>query len=146
MIPKIFKAVWFLSLIGFMMIFMYVYASLPENVVFSDATDAVVASRDLVFYLSVTVVAVVNALVFVVSKLYKRSDGTFSAWFYGQIILLNFFFCTVVGFVYLLNSGEKFSYDRLGIVIYGSISLIVLWSIGLPIYQISRRFSSKQAI
>ncbi|MGE0590888.1 MAG: hypothetical protein AB7O48_20070 [Cyclobacteriaceae bacterium] len=146
MIPKIFKAVWFLSLIGFMVIFLYVYASLPENVIFSDSSDAVTASRDLVFYLSVTVVAVVNALVFVVSKLYKRSDGTFSSWFYGQIILLNFFFCTVVGFVFLLNSGEKFSYDRLGIVIYGSIGLIVLWSIGLPIYQISRRFSNKQAI
>lgn len=146
MIPKIFKAVWFLSLIGFMVIFLYVYASLPENVVFSDATDAVAASRDLVFYLSVAVVAVVNALVFVVSKLYKRSDGTFSSWFYGQIILLNLFFCTVVGFVFLLNSGEKFSYDRLGIVIYGSIGLIILWSVALPIYQISRRLSNKQAI
>lgn len=145
MILKLFKAVWFLSLMGFMAIFMYIYASLPERVIIQEGLEAVSMSRDMVFYLSLGAVALINVLVFVMAKLYN-SNEPFSTWFIGQIIVLNFFFCTVLGYFNVLNSGEKFEFERLGIVIYGSIWLIIIWAIGWPLYALSRKFLSKQAV
>ena len=146
MILKLFKAVWFLSLMGFMAFFMYIYASLPERVIIQEGLEAVSMSRDVVFYLSLGTVALINVLVFVMAKLYGNSNEAFSTWFIGQIIVLNFFFSTVLGYFNVLNSGEKFEFERLGIVIYGSIWLIFIWAIGWPVYAFSRKFLSKQAV
>ncbi|HCM77315.1 MAG TPA: hypothetical protein DIS90_13095 [Cytophagales bacterium] len=143
---KIIKAVWFLSLVGFMVIFMYIYASLPERVIIQEGLEAVSMSRDGVFYLAIGIVALVNVLVFVMTKLYGNSNPSFSFWFFGQIILLNFFFCTAMGYFNVLNSGEKFAFERLGVVIYGSIILIIIWAIGWPLYVVSRKFLTKQAV
>ncbi|MFZ1807369.1 MAG: hypothetical protein WAU36_09120 [Cyclobacteriaceae bacterium] len=146
MILKIIKAVWFLSLMGFMAIFMYIYASLPQQVVIQEGAEMVSVSRDTVFYLTLGVAALINVLVFVFSKLYGNSNEPLSVWFYGQIILLNFFFCTVLGYFNVVNSGENFAFDNLGIVIYGSIALIIIWAIGWPVYSLSRKFISKQPV
>lgn len=146
MILKLFKAVWFLSLLGFMLIFLYIYASFPVNIVLGEGVEPVSTSRDVIFYSTLIFVSLVNALVFVVRKLYSKRDERFSIWFFGQIILLNFFFCTVLGFINLLNSGEKFAFENLGIIIYGSIVLIVLWALAWPIFLLSQKFMGKQAI
>ncbi len=146
MILKIFKAVWFLSLMGFMAIFMYIYASLPERVVLSEDLEAASISRDILFYASISIIAFVNVLVFIFTKLYGNSNDPLSTWFFGQIMLLNFFFCIVFGFINLLNSGEKFAFERLGVVIYGSVILIIIWAVGWPVYAVVRKFYSKQPI
>ncbi|MEZ4945821.1 MAG: hypothetical protein R2804_09850 [Cyclobacteriaceae bacterium] len=146
MILKLIKAVWFLSLVGFMAIFMYIYASLPQQVVIQEGVEMVSLSRDTVFYLTLGVVALINVLVFVFSKLYGNSNEPFSVWFFGQIILLNFFFCTVLGYFNVLNSGENFEFDNLGIVIYGSVALIIVWAVGWPVYSLSRKIINKQAV
>ena len=146
MILKLFKAVWFLSLLGFMLIFLYIYASFPVNIVLREGLEPLVTSRDVVFYSTLIFVSLVNALVFVVLKLYGKRDERFSIWFFGQIILLNFFFCTALGFINVLNSGEKFALENLGVVIYGSIVLIVLWALAWPVFLLTQKFIGKQAI
>ena len=146
MILKLFKAVWFLSLLGFMLIFLYIYASFPVDIVLREGLDALSTSRDVIFYSTLITVSLVNSLVFVVRKLYSKQDEKFSIWFFGQIILINFFFCTVLGFINVLNSGEKFAFENLGVVIYGSIVLIVLWALAWPIFLLSQKFMGKQAI
>lgn len=146
MVLKLFKAVWFLSLMGFMLIFMYIYASLPVNVVIREGLEPLATTKDVIFYSSLIIVSLVNALVFVISKLYKSKNDQFNSWFFGQIILLNFFFCTVLGFINVLNSGEKFAFENLGVVIYGSVILIVLWALGWPIYVFSQKFLTKQGV
>ncbi len=146
MILKLFKAVWFLSLMGFIAIFMYIYASLPERVVLSEGLDARSLSKDVLFYVALIVASLVNVLVFIITKLYGSRNDPFSTWFFGQIIVLNFFFCTVLGFISVLNSGEKFAFDRLGVVIYGSIGLIIVWALSWPVYSISRKISNKQVV
>ncbi len=143
---KLFKAAWFLSLVGFLFIFLYIYASLPESVILGDKIDSARISKDMVFYSSLITVAMVNVLVFAFTKLYGNRNEEFSIWFFGQIILLNFFFCTVLGFINLLNSGEIFQYGRLGIVIYGSVILIGAWGFGWPLYSLSRKFFTKQSV
>lgn len=146
MILKIFKAVWFLSLMGFMMIFMYIYASLPQQVVIQEGLEAISMSRDMVFYLTLGIVSLINVLIFAFSKLYGNSNEPFGVWFFGQIILLNFFFSTVLGYFNVLNSGEKFAFERLGIVIYGSVLLIIIWAIGWPVYSLIRKNGTKQVV
>lgn len=146
MILKIFKAVWFLSLMGFMVIFMYIYASLPEKVVIQEGLEAVSISRNMLFYLTLGIVTIINVLVFMISKLYGTRNEPFSIWFYGQIIVLNFFLITVLGYFNVLNSGERFEYERLGIVIYGSIVLIVIWAIGWPVYSLTHKNITKEVV
>ncbi|MBZ0245778.1 MAG: hypothetical protein K8H85_07520 [Cyclobacteriaceae bacterium] len=146
MILKIIKAVWFLSLMGFMAIFMYIYASLPQQVVIQEGVERLSLSRDSVFYITLGVVALINVLVFVFSKLYGNRNEPFSVWFFGQIILLNFFFITVLGYFNVLNSGERFTYNDLGVVIYGSVALIIIWAIGWPLYSVSRKIIDKQIV
>ncbi|HOO09373.1 MAG TPA: hypothetical protein PKW06_05505 [Cyclobacteriaceae bacterium] len=146
MVLKIFKALWFLSLLGFMVVFMYIYANLPQRVVFGQGVDAAGLSRNTVFYLVLGVVALVNVLTFVVSRFYGSRNEPFSSWFFGQVMVLNFFFCTVLGYFDVLNSGERFDFQRIGIVIYGSIFLMVAWAIGWPVYTLSRKIVNKRTI
>ena len=146
MILKIFKAVWFLSLLACMAVFFYIYASLPETVLVGEWQPALYASRDTVFYATLALIALINTLVFAFMKAFGPNQEHFSTWFFGQIILLNFFFSIAIGFVNLLNSGEKFAYERLGVIIYGSVILIIIWALSWPIYSVSRKVLNKPAV
>jgi len=145
MILKIFKAVWFLSLMAWLALFLYVYASLPAEVLIREAESKVFLSREAVFYLFLAAIVLVNGLVFIVSRLFTDREN-FLSWFCGLIICFNFFFVIVLNFINLVNSGEKFNYDRIGYVIYGSVGLFVLWAVGWPVYSFFRKFLSKEAV
>jgi len=145
MILKIFKAVWFLSLMAWLALFLYVYASLPEEVLIREAENKVFLSREAVFYLFLAAIVLVNGLVFIVSRLFTDREN-FLSWFCGLIICFNFFFVIVLNFINLVNSGEKFNYDRIGYVIYGSVGLFVFWAVGWPVYSFFRKFLSKEAV
>ena len=145
MILKIFKAVWFLSLMAWLALFLYVYASLPAEVLVREAESKVFLSREAVFYLFLAAIVLVNGLVFIVSRLFTDREN-FLSWFCGLIICFNFFFVIVLNFINLVNSGEKFNYDRIGYVIYGSVGLFVLWAVGWPVYSFLRKFLSKEAV
>ena len=145
MILKIFKGVWFLSLMAWLALFLYVYASLPEQVLIRETENKVFLSREAVFYLFLAAIVLVNGLVFIVSRLFTDREN-FLSWFCGLIICFNFFFVIVLNFINLVNSGEKFNYDRIGYVIYGSVGLFVFWAVGWPVYSFFRKFLSKEAV
>ncbi len=136
---KIFKAFWFLSMIVVLANLLYVYASLPPTVVIQDqGTDSFSVGRDAFFYVVTAVIASVNGLVYIISNVFKR-DVDFRAWFHGLIITLNIFFMVSLNFIALFNSGEKFDYSKIDFVVYGSISLFVLWALGWPVYRLVRK-------
>jgi hypothetical protein len=146
MAVKIFKFVWFFSLLATGAIFFYVYASLPLEVSVWPGDQPVTISREGLFYSVLAISGLINVLVFIVATLFKEEKTDFTSWFYGLVAALNLFFVTVINFLGVSNSGERFDYGSLGILIYGSIGLIVLWSISWPIYSLSRKFLSKQAV
>jgi hypothetical protein len=146
MILRIFKAVWFLSLLAWLVIFLYVYASLPERVFILEGEAAFSISREVLFYSFLGVIALFNVLVFIVSRLFNRGSEDFLSWFYGLIICLNFFFVIVLNFLSLISSSEKFDYSRIGYVIYGSLGLVVGWAISWPFYSLSRKILNKQEL
>lgn len=143
---KIFKAVWFLSVLVVTGVFFYVYASLPETVLISELETEMSISREALFYLTLIILTLINFMVLIFAKLYRPSSEDLVTWFYGQIICLNVFFVIVLCYVSLFNSQEKFDYERLGVIIYGSIGLIVIWAASWPVYLFSRKFLSKQVV
>jgi hypothetical protein len=146
MVLKIFKGVWFLSLIVFLGVFIYQYASLPEKITLQESETPLIISRDGLFYAFVATVALINMLVFVVTRLFPAEDVDFKSWFYGLVITLNIFFIVGISFISLYNSTEKFDYESIGIIIYGSLGLIVVWSLGWPVYSLSRKYFFKQSV
>jgi hypothetical protein len=146
MILKIFKGVWFLSVLGVMANLLYVYASLPEQVVVQEeAAGSVFASRELLFYGMTGMLVIVNAMVYVIGILHK-DDENFRSWFHGLVICCNIFFVFAMSLVQTYNSGENFNFSRIGFLIYGSVSLVVIWASSWPLYSIFRKIFAKQAL
>jgi hypothetical protein len=127
--------------------FMYVYASLPDPVVVMEDPERVTLSKEVIFYIILSTLAVFNMFVYVFRSLNKTPEGeAFVSWFYGLVICLNLFVIVAVSYLSLFNSGERFQYERIGVIIYGSIGLMILWAFSWPVYLASRRiFAKKEA-
>ncbi|HTE33479.1 MAG TPA: hypothetical protein VK666_24020 [Chryseolinea sp.] len=142
---KIFKAVWFLSMLAALADLLVTYASLPATVViYDDGIAPYALSRDNFFYMMTALMAVVNAMVFIATKVFKN-DVDFRTWFFGLVITLNIFFIITLNFVGLFNSGERFDYQRIDFIIYGSIGLFLVWAAGWPFYSLYKRLFIKQS-
>lgn len=147
MILKIFRAVWFLSLLAVLANLMYVYAGLPEQVTVAEKGGATsyIMDKEPLFYSALACIGIINLLVFLFSKsITPRED--FRTWLNGFVITLNFFFIVGFSFIGLYNSAEHFDFSRIGFIIYASVILIALWAISWPVYLIGKRIFSKQVV
>lgn len=144
MILKVFKAVWFLSLLGVMGNLMYVYAGLPEQVSVAEEAGATsyIMNKEALFYSALAFIAILNLLVYLFSKSITPSES-FRTWIHGLVITLNIFFVVGFSFIGLYNSNENFDYSRIGPIIYGSVILVALWAIAWPVYSVGRRVFAK---
>jgi hypothetical protein len=140
---KITKAVWFFSLIIFLAVFFYNYAGLGESVTIYESTQPLILSKELLFYLFIVMVVIMNLFVFLVNKIYPATAAEFKVWFYGLIITLNIFFTIAINYISLYNSAEKFDYQRIGVIIYGSLILILAWLVAWPLFSIARKYLFK---
>jgi hypothetical protein len=149
MILKIFRVVWFFSVLAVLGFFMYTYASLPDPLVILDSEEQLVIGKEVWFYAILAVVAIFNMFVFVLRSLHRnrREEEGFVTWFYGLVIFFNLFMIVAVSYISLFNGGERFEYQRIGIIIYGSIVLMVAWACGWPVYLLGRKmFPKKEAV
>jgi len=143
---KILKVIWVFSLLAGLGVFMYVYAALPENVVVKESAETVTLSKETLFYIMLALISVSNALVFAVGRIYPEKDEDFKAWFYGLIACANLFFVIGLSFISLYNSGEKYDFGRLGVIIYGSVGLLLVWATSWPVYRVVKKFLYKQPV
>jgi len=143
---KIFKALWFLSVLAVLVNLLLTYISLPESVVVhDDGPDRIALQRDTFFYAMTGLLAIVNVMVYFISKAYK-TNLDFRAWFHGLVITLNVFFIVATNFIGLFNSGDRFDYKRIDFIIYGSLGLFVLWIVAWPIYLLYKKFFIKEIV
>jgi len=143
---KIFKAVWFLSVLVVLANLLYVYAALPEEVVVQDEGGSLISvGRDPFFYASAGIVGLVNALVFAIAKVYRK-DPDFRSWFYGLVICLNFFFVIALNFISVYNSGDRFDFSKIEFLIFGSIALFTGWALGWPVYSLLKKRFTKSSL
>ena len=141
MLLRIFKVIWFFSLLTTSGVLFYVYASLPETVTLMEGSVAV--PREQFFYMALALLTTFNLLVFVLRRLYSVEESwNIVAWFYGLVIFLNLFLLVALSFTSLINSGERFDYARIGAIIYGSVFLLAAWSLTWPIYVVVRMIRS----
>lgn len=148
MIVKIFKAVWFLSLLAVVAVLLYAYASYPDIIQLSEAEpgEAQTISRNGLFYSALAILGIFNALVFVVNRFMSPRDQLFQAWFYGLIVFFNLFMIVALEFFNLYNSQERFDYASIGYIIYGSVALVVLWASLWPVARIVKSLGAHQSI
>jgi hypothetical protein len=154
MILKIFRVVWFFSILAVLGFFLYTYAALPDPLVILDSEEQLTIGKETWFYAILALVAIFNMFVYVLRSLNKsrpasqRQEGErLVTWFYGLVIFLNLFIIVTVSYISLFNGGERFEYQRIGIIIYGSIVLMVAWAVSWPIYLLGRKmFPEKEAI
>ncbi|HYC85158.1 MAG TPA: hypothetical protein VEB86_08040 [Chryseosolibacter sp.] len=146
MVLKLFKGLWFVSVLIVLANLLYVYASLPEEVVIQqEGVDRVLANRELLFYVMTLLLVLTNALVYVMRKFHEQ-DQNFRAWFHGLIITMNIFFVLGMNVIQVYNSAEKFDFSRIGFIVYASVALVICWAATWPIYSIFRRLVAKQVI
>lgn len=143
MILKIFKGVWFFSLVGLLVMFFYVYAGLPETVSLWEGESSLSISRNGLFYFSLLLMAIVNMLVFTIRNLISKNDEPFRTWFYGLIIAINVFLISSFGLLNVTNGGERYDYSGMAPAVYGSLILICISVLSWPVYQLTQRFLSK---
>lgn len=142
-ILRIFRSVWFLSLLAVTAVLLYGYASMREEVIVREAVDSTIRiSRETFFYMVLALLTIINVLVFIIARIMVRSED-FKSWFYGLVITFNIFFIVGIGFISLYNSGEAYDYSRLQPVVYGSIGLLLLWSFAWPLYASYKRLADK---
>ena len=144
MILTVFKVVWFVSLLAMTGVFIYCYASWPQVVNFSEQEGTATLDKGTLFYSCLALVAVFNALVFVVSRM-KYSDA-FSTWFYGLVASFHAFLVSGFIFITIFNSQEKYDYSMVGPTLYASIILLILWSASWPVYSLYIRFSTQAKV
>jgi hypothetical protein len=141
MVLKIFRVGWFFSLLSLLGIFMYVYAALPDPVIVFDDGGEMTLRKEAVFYIFLFLMAIFNMLVYVFRRMFPTDEEQpFVSWFVGLVICLNIFFVVSLAFLSLYNSNEKFDYPRIGPIIYGSIGLLIVWTLSWPLWTIVRRF------
>jgi len=137
---------WFLSVLVLFATLLYGYAGWGEELVVQEEGENTVSmSREVFFYVMVGVFAIVNVLVYLVSRMFAK-DEDFRAWFHGLVITINIFFIIAINLIGLYNSAEKFDYNRIGFIIYGSVGLVVAWAIAWPVYIFYRKFFVKQVV
>jgi hypothetical protein len=146
MIVKIFSAIRFLSMLAVLGNLLYVYASLPEQVVvMEEGIESVSVGREILFYAAMITIALVNVISYQFSKKISPAED-FRTWINGLIITLNIFFIIAMSFIAVYNSSEKYDFSSIGFIIYSSVGLVVLWVVGWPIYLINRKFFTKQKV
>jgi hypothetical protein len=136
---KVFRSFWFVSLLAVLGVLLWVYASLPEEVVVQEEGSSYIKlSKEVLFYAVLAIIAIMNVLVYVMSSMFKK-DLNFRAWFHGLIMTLNIFFIVALMALNTYNSNEKFDFTRIGFMIYGSVGLVVCWAVAWPTYSIFRK-------
>lgn len=146
MVVKLAKVVWFLSLLGALAALLVIYAGLPEQVVVQQNEAKLLSlPRDTVFYIALAVMTIANVLVYITAKAYAKNEA-FRTWFYIFVATLNIFFVVALNLLNLFNSVERFDYQRIDFIIYGSVILVVLWAITWPFYLLYRKISHKQTV
>ena len=143
---KLFKAVWFLSMLAVLANLLYVYASLPERVALGEEGLQVYAvGKETFFYAAMTFITLGNLIVYLFSKKLTPNED-FRTWVHGLVITINIFFIVGMSFIILFNSAERYDFERIRFIIFSSVGLVALWAIGWPIYLLGKKFMSKQAV
>lgn len=146
------KLFWFLSMLGFLVAILLVYANLPEEVdvtLGSSSISEVLLSRNAFFYSMIALIVVSNGVLLALANvitLTKSAKNRHSAGDLGQPLfksrivnwlgsfstILNIFYIIGVFFVGFHNDPQYVAPKSYSILVYASLIFIAAWIIWLP--------------
>jgi len=146
MIVKISKAVWAISLFAAVGVLLFTYAGFPDEIAISESTtgQAQTIGRNVLFYTALLLLTFVNVTIYLVNRL--MTEPLFKAWYHGLLVTLNLFIVVALEFINLFNSAERYDYEGIGYIIYGSVILIVLWALVWPIGKLVSTFLPERKV
>ena len=106
---KLFRAAWFVSVLVVLANLLYVYASLPENVVVQEE-GPVSLSREWVFYIATATILLLNLMVYLFKTIYPEQEPL-RTWFHGLVITMNIFIVIGLQALSVYNSAEVFDHN-----------------------------------
>ena len=131
---KIFRAIWFLSVLAVFARLLFGYAGWQDELVIQErAGEQLLINKEILFYVLTIVIVLINVVVYIFGKLFKQQEQLRS-WIHILITSINLFFIVAISLVGVYNSYEKFDYQRIDFIIYGSVGLIVLVALAWPVY------------
>ncbi len=143
---KILRGVWFVSSLGALAALLTVYAGLPEEVsLYQHDLEFISVSREAFFYLTLAIITLTNALVYVMRTLFEKEEAM-RAWFHGLVVTLNVFFVVTLFFVSAYNTSERFDFQRIGPFIYASVILVMAWALFWPFRMVIRKILTKPSV
>jgi uncharacterized membrane protein len=141
---KLFRAMWFLSVLVVLANLLYVYASFPEMVIVQEK-GKVSINKEWLFYILMISIVMINALVYLFKMMFHEGEDLRS-WFHGLIITINIFLIISMQALNVYNSSEMFDHNRVSFLLTGSLGLILLWAALWPLYLVFQKFFFKQTI
>ena len=143
---KIFRAVWFLSVLAVLARLLFGYAGWQEGlVVLEDGDEQLVIGKEALFYSVLGILTIVNVVVYIFGKVYEHQEAL-RTWIHGLVTSINVFFIVGLSLIGLYNSAEKFNYEQIDFIIYGSVGLIVLVALVWPVYSLYQKIFIKEAV
>jgi hypothetical protein len=141
---KLFRAMWFLSVLVVLANLLYVYASLPEEVIVQE-NERLFVNREWLFYILMMSIVLINMLVYLFKLMFQNGEDIRS-WFHGLVITINIFIIISMQALSVYNSSEIFNHSIVGIYLTGSLVLVLLWALSWPVYLLLQKFFLKEAI
>ena len=141
---KLFRALWFLSVLIVLANLLYIYASLPEVVTIQE-NEQITISREWLFYVLMLAIVIINALVYLMKMMIPDGENLRS-WFHGLLVTINLFMIVAMQALNIYNSAENYDHSRVGVFLSGSLVLILLWAALWPLYLVVQKFFLKQAV
>lgn len=146
MVLKIFRAIWFLSVIAVFVRLLFGYAGWQDELVIQEqAGEQLLINKEVLFYALTLGILLINVVVYVFGKLFKQQEEL-RTWIHILITTINIFFIVAISLIGLYNSYEKFDYQSIEFIIYGSVALIILVALAWPVYAFFQKFFIKQAV
>ncbi len=143
---KMFRAMWFLSVLVVLANLLFVYASLPEQVIIREEGAGVISlNKELLFYVLMISTVLINVMVYLFRKMFLEGENI-RTWFHGLVITINVFLIIAMHAINVYNSSETFEHSRIEFIVSASLGLILLWTALWPLYLLYQKFFLKQAV
>lgn len=144
---ELLRALWLVSLLAFVISYLFTYSTLPEVISVGLKQSGVAfirLGRETYFYLGIGILLITNIVLFSLAKLLDRmpvnTPDKFSffhgkedfkdnvmKWLYSLMAILNMFFIAVSVFIWAFNSNQVTDLFNFGFILYLWPVLMLIW-------------------
>ncbi|MGK7396872.1 MAG: hypothetical protein ACNS62_20010 [Candidatus Cyclobacteriaceae bacterium M3_2C_046] len=150
---KIFKFIWFISLLLFLASFLWVYAYLPGEAQIwagEDTSRDITISKDMFFYGGLLIFMIINVIFYLFSGVWSKNVArnvsqpefrdfkiNILNWLISFNVVINFFLIISIILIGSINQSQP--NPAISILMYVGPAFIIIWLISLAVIMIKRK-------